>query len=163
MVILALYFERRDQEEGEEGDEGQDSSLPYRKKYYLFSEAEKKFYDVLKVVLKENYLIFAKVRVADLIYYPSRRGKWQSNFNRIKAKHVDFVICDKFKISPILVIELDDSSHNRYDRQKRDNFIDQAFNVAQLPILHIKNSYQYNPQELLKQIQSSLNNKPPQV
>jgi len=40
-------------------------------------------------------------------------------------------------------IELDDSSHQRPDRQARDQFVDGVFAAAQLPLLHIpvKRSY----------------------
>ncbi len=159
IIIAGIYVEARNgnYDDEEDGEDDVDDKLPYRKKYYLFSEAEKKFYDVLKTALKDEYLIFAKVRVADLLYSSKSKRSWQTDFNRIKAKHIDFVICDKEKISPLVAIELDDSSHNRYDRKQRDNFIDEAFKVAQLPLLHIKNSYQYDQQSLLNQIQTCLN------
>jgi len=161
IFATAFYLEYREHRYYDDYDEekydGQDL-LPYHKKYYLFSIAEKRFYDILKSFLKDEYLVFGKVRVADLLYYPKRQRDWLSRFNRIKAKHVDFVICDKNKICPLIVIELDDLSHNRYDRKERDNFIDKIFGEAKLPILHIKNPYDYDLPSLQKEIARILSN-----
>jgi hypothetical protein len=38
---------------------------------------------------------------------------------------------------PRLVVELDDRSHDRADRQARDAFVDQVLYAASYPILHI--------------------------
>ena len=60
-------------------------------------------------------VVLAKVRLADLIEANERHPQWQANFNRIRSKHVDFVLCDNW-LRPLLAIELDDSSHKRIDR-----------------------------------------------
>jgi hypothetical protein len=46
-------------------------------------------------------------------------------------------------VSPLLVVELDDSSHQRIERRNRDLFVDRALAAAGLPILHVtaKGSY----------------------
>lgn len=159
IFAVAIYFKIKDNEYDDydeaEHDEESDYTF-YRKKYYLFSIAEKRFYDILKSFLKDEYLIFDKVRIADLLYYPMKRRSWRAHFNRIQSKHADFVICDKNKISPLLVIELDDSSRNRYDRRKRDNFVDKIFEEAKLPILYVKNYYNNDFNELQNKIFSLL-------
>ena len=53
---------------------------------------------------------------------------------------------------PILGIELDDSSHTRSDRQARDEFVDKAFEVAKLPLIHVPARYSYNTNELSEQL-----------
>lgn len=57
----------------------------------LLSPAERSFFGVLQQVVASEYLIFAKVRLADVVR-PVRGGSrsvWQSAFNRISGKHVD--------------------------------------------------------------------------
>lgn len=39
---------------------------------------------------------------------------------------INFVLCDKENIEPLIAIELDDSSHGRPDRMARDIFIDRV-------------------------------------
>lgn len=60
--------------------------------------------------------------------------------NKIDLKSVDFVLFDKQNISPVLVIELDDYTHQRSDRQARDGFVDRVLNHCGVPILHVVSS-----------------------
>jgi len=151
VVLIAIYFFKEYFSDGEEESE---KKWPYRKKNYLLSEAEKKFYFTLSEILKNDYLIFTKVRLCDLLYLPKYQGDWRYYWNKIQSKHVDFLICDREDIKPLLVIELDDSSHLKSRRIERDIFVDEALKDATLPILHIRNSYTYERQELLAKIKN---------
>jgi len=129
------------------------SEWPYLKKDYLLTEAEKKFYFILSEMLGNDYLIFSKVRMADLLYLPKMsNSKYYHYQNKIQSKHVDFLICDKESIKPLLAIELDDSSHSELNRIARDMLVDKIFESAKLPILHIKVSGSYDKEKLLNQI-----------
>lgn len=60
---------------------------------------------------------------------------YRSYFNKVQAKHVDFVLCDKKMVARI-IIELDDSSHNRPDRQARDSFVDEILENVGYKVIH---------------------------
>jgi len=47
------------------------------------------------------------------------------------------VLFDKQNISPVLVIELDDFTHEREDRKERDLFVNKLFNHCGVPILRV--------------------------
>ena len=146
--LLRLLFGVKDKSE---------SRLPFKKKDYLLSMAEKNFYLILKQVADKNdVLLFAKVRLEDLLWIPAGTDNRFGERNRIKSRHIDFVLCDKENIKPLIAIELDDSSHNKQNRLDRDNFIDKVMTVAGLPILHQKVQYSYNPQELEGNISAKL-------
>ena len=104
------------------------TSFTYRRKPYLLSKAERSFYGVLSQAVAGKALIFSKVRVADVIT-PQQgltRSNWQRAFNRISAKHLDFILCDPQDCAVKLAIELDDVSHDSAKRQARDTFLDAA-------------------------------------
>jgi len=129
--------------------------FPYIKNDSLLSESEKKFYFVLTEILGNDYLIFSKVRMADLFHLPKMsNGDFYHYQNKINSKHVDFLICDKENIKPLLAIELDDSSHLKMDRISRDKLVDEIYENAKLPILHIKYSNNYEKIYLLNQIKT---------
>ena len=132
------------------------TALPYRKKDYLLTAAERSFYEVLCSVLDGQLLVFPKVRLADLVWMPKGTANRQTHFNRIQSKHVDFVLCTRDKISPVLVIELDDASHEEESRRHRDTFVDAALSAAGLPILHIPAKSAYVPAELAAAVQQKL-------
>lgn len=132
------------------------------------SAAEKSFFEVLKDVIKDEFYIFPQVELSRVLTIPDEeleriskdrkeeRRLWLKYFNKIKGKSLDFIICDKLNISIQLIIELDDSSHNREDRKKRDEFVDEAITQAGIPILHVKAQYTYNPKELKKTLSKYL-------
>jgi hypothetical protein len=132
------------------------AALPYRKKDYLLTAAERSFYEVLCGVVDGQLLVFAKVRLADLVYMPKGTANRQTHFNRIQSKHVDFVLCTRDKLSPVLVIELDDASHEEESRRDRDTFVDAALTAAGMPILHVPAERTYVPADLAAAIQQKL-------
>lgn len=111
---------------------------PYLPRKYIFTNSEFACYKNMKIVADKYGLeIFCKVRFADLI--DTRQGKdFNKWFNRVKSKHIDFVLLDEKTITPKLLIELDDSTHNREDRKKRDQFVDAVCAMCGLKIRHIK-------------------------
>ncbi|MBR3404955.1 MAG: DUF2726 domain-containing protein, partial [Firmicutes bacterium] len=60
-----------------------------------------------------------------------------SFFNRIKAKHTDFILVEPETLEVLAVVELDDPSHEREDRIERDEFVDHVYEAAGIPLLHI--------------------------
>ncbi|RTE66576.1 DUF2726 domain-containing protein [Amphritea opalescens] len=125
---------------------GVPQELGYRKRGALFTPAERSFYGVLlQAIDSDQYQVFGKVRVADLLEpQPSRnRSQWQKAFNAISAKHFDFVICNIDDLTPVAAIELDDKSHNQKHRQKRDEFLMKICKQSGFSLLRIPAQYAY--------------------
>jgi hypothetical protein len=138
-------------------DETAAEGTPYRKRTYFFSKAERSFFDVLTLISKENnYYLFAKVRLADLLSIERGTKERQKYFNKIAAKHIDFLICDQKYIKPLIAIELDDSSHQTKNRTMRDDFVVTAMAKAGLPLMRVSVRSAYNVNEIKQQINSLL-------
>lgn len=121
----------------------------------LFTPAEQLFLSSLEVALAGVPVrIFGKVRIADIIKVRPglERSDYAGAFSKIRAKHVDFVLINPLTTAPLLVIELDDSTHDEYDRKVRDAFVDEAMYQAQIPILHVPLRKRYLEQNLRAQI-----------
>lgn len=122
-----------------EENTGPDLSV-YEKKPYLFdTNSEFSLYKTLLELFGDKYFIFPQVNYSHLIQ--PRKTTWEEERkyrSRIDRKSADFVICDKDKIVPVLIIELDGSAHNLKSKQARDEFIDELTKIVDLPILHIK-------------------------
>jgi len=115
----------------------------FRKAKFM-SEAEIRFFKSLSEAIGPKYRIFAKPRLNDIVYaVDSNRSRYQSRANKLRMKHVDFLLCDPATLTPICVIELDDSSHSRQDREARDGFVNNALKAAGVPIAHfpVRSSY----------------------
>lgn len=106
-----------------EEKQGFNYSHSYQRKY-LFSRREKDAYWQLKGFTDAmSYQLFTKVRLFDLIEPIPGTRNYKGAQWKIQAKHLDFVICDK-NLNVMVIVELDDDSHNRPDRQQRDYFVD---------------------------------------
>ena len=127
------------------------SQLNYKASYqprFLLSINERDQYRKLKTwASNHDAIVFAKVRVLDLIEPRTGVNNYKTLFYKIQAKHVDFVICDQ-SIKVKCIIELDDNSHKNKDREERDKFLDEALTGAGYKVLHTK----YITADLLNQI-----------
>jgi hypothetical protein len=125
----------------------------------LLTPAERSFFGVLQQATAAEYQIFAKVRLADIVKpvrNPSRSG-WQSAFNRITGKHVDFVLCNLSNMAIVAVIELDDRTHERFERSTRDGLVDSALADAHIPVLRVPAQQTYSPSQIREQITETIN------
>lgn len=129
---------------------------PYSKVENLMTPTEVAFYKVLQQAVTNQYDIFAQVRLANLITI--KQNSWAKyfwdHFRPIGMKSLDFVLCDKATSKILLVIELDDYTHNRQHRILRDQFVDDTLKTVKIPIYHQKVQSWYNVNELRASIQS---------
>lgn len=149
LKIAVAYFER-----------SKSKSVPYQKKDSLLTEAEKQFFSVLQNIIVDRFLIFSQVSILEILTPENgldSRNRYSAH-NRIQAKHIDFLLCEKKTTRPLVAIELDDSSHYRADRIARDDFLNEAFASAGLPLLHIKTASHYDPIAIQAEINSLLDN-----
>lgn len=120
------------------------------KKDYIMTYQELKFYKELKKFADENNLtIFTKIRLADLVNIKwSYRWDFEKlkAFNKIKSKHIDFLIAEaNWKI--IKAIELDDYSHKEWN--KRDEVKNNFFEAVWIKLFRFKVSNNYVFDELI--------------
>jgi hypothetical protein len=131
-------------------------ALPYRRKDYLLTKAERSFFGALSQAVGDEYLIFPQIGLGQLLAVRSGTESPMTHLNRISAKRVDFLLCDRDAIRPLLAIELDDSSHARPDRRSRDAFVEAALAAAGLPLLRIPARAGYNLAEVESQIGAAI-------
>ncbi len=133
--------------------------LPYRLRDDFLSPAELSFYRVLRLAVKEQVVICAKVNLSDL-FFVTRPNENQKYRNKIDRKHVDFVLCHVDTMKPLVGIELDDASHQRADRVERDQFVDQAFQATGLPLVRLPAKVGYDPKGIAAQLARHLGGPP---
>jgi very-short-patch-repair endonuclease len=101
----------------------------------------------------KQYAIFPQLPLWMLIESESKDAKAARAFNnRINLKRVDFVLVDSSTQMPYIPIELDDRSHEREDRHKRDAFVDEVLQQAGIKLVRIRAAANYNPQMIRTQL-----------
>ena len=111
----------------------------FERKRYIMSPAELKFFKELQTASDNNWQIFSKVRLEDIISVKDGLDKKEAFAlrNRIKSRHIDFVVCDKDTMEIQVCVELDDSTHQQKKRIQRDDFVNQALSSAGVRIERI--------------------------
>ena len=123
----------------------------------LVTAAEQRFYEALDEAVDGRLMILSKVRVADLLSVTSEsRSARYRIFRSIASKHIDFVLVEAKDLRPLAAIELDDSTHRRRDRRKRDKLLDDLFAKAKLPLLRFKTASTYNPRSIEARFEEAL-------
>jgi hypothetical protein len=129
---------------------------PYERRGRLITKAELRFLRTLEICVQDRWRIFAMVRIADILQVSANVKARQSWQNKINCKHIDFVLCDVEDLRVVLAIELDDSSHNRADRQERDHFVNEAFLSAGLPLIRVPLQNTYDMKALKELIEQAV-------
>jgi hypothetical protein len=132
-----------------------DGPLPYERRGVLLSPAEINFLRSLQLAVREDWLIFSMVRLADIIKVRPRTRKFQNWNGRIQGKHLDFVICDLETLDVKLAIELEDPAATS-DRGRRDRFVDTALAAAGVPLLRVRVHDKYETAVLRKDLEDAL-------
>ena len=149
--VFILLLKKKNKQQPDE--EPQDNNLPYKICNRLLTDKELKFYQSLKPITDElGYNIMCKVRLADLAELPNGTPQYMKWFNAVRSKHIDFVICSG-DTSPLFAVEVDDKSHDKEDRKKRDAFVNKIFEGSPVKLLR----YRTWTNEQLKKDISDLN------
>lgn len=138
-------------------------SYPYAAQDELFTAAERAFLSELVAAIAGRAEISGKVRVADVLRVEKRlmsEKKWWKAFTKISSKHVDFVLFEPGTARIIAAIELDDRSHDKRKRRKRDEFLDRAFEAAGVPLLRFRTARRYPRASIEAKLSPVLGEKP---
>ena len=120
----------------EEGAAGERSKEPFKvhARASLLTPAEREFFERLILAAADlDLLVFPKVGLNDI--FDDDRGAPRGQYSSYCQMHVDYALVTRGTQRPVAGIELDDSSHDRPDRQANDSKKDAVFQAAGLPRL----------------------------
>jgi very-short-patch-repair endonuclease len=127
VVVAILAFLKAKSQDGSGGNE----IWPFYAKKPL-SQPEQVLYFRLIEALPEH-IILAQVQLSRFLGV-KKGHNYQSWSNRINRMSADFVVCNKDS-SIVAVIELDDATHQKPDRQAADAKKDKAIEAAEIKII----------------------------
>jgi Protein of unknown function (DUF2726) len=135
------------------------AELPYTKNFALFSPAERSLLAVLEQAVGRDYRIFGKVRAADIVIVRAMadRGAWHDAYDRISAKHFDFVLCDVKDLAVRCAIELIDKFHDSPRSHDRDGLLEGICKAISLPLVQLQARRDYSVIEVKNTILAALN------
>ncbi len=140
LVILGIFIYLRAR--------AQNNEFELQRKSRLLSPAERSFFDCLMPALSEDFFVFTKVSMLDVVAAsPAASGFEKRRIQkRLMGQHLDYVLCKKNDLSIFGVIELEnfDKSTSRTDRAKREDLVNSVCKAAHLRLFYfdIRQDYQ---------------------
>ena len=123
----------------------------FERRDYLMSPAELRFYKQLRIAADKHFWVHAQVRVEDVIEARKETKERSRVREYVKSSHFDFVVTtNESKI--VCAIELDDSSHDRPDRQRADKIKNELAAAVGLKLLRFESGRDYSPDVIASQI-----------
>jgi hypothetical protein len=132
----------------------QDERLPYRLRESFLSTPEVALLRVLQNMAGRHYMICPKVSLND-IFYIVRPNENVHFFNKFFRKHVDFLLCDPKSYKPAIGIELV-KPVARNETREADQFMENLFLSAGLPLVHVPSSERYAENDLTELLQLAI-------
>ncbi|MFA5353652.1 MAG: DUF2726 domain-containing protein [Thermodesulfovibrionales bacterium] len=123
MAVLVVLKKRRGGVTGE--------VWPFYAKKVLSQPEQVLYFRLLQAL--PNHIILSQVQLSRLLGV-KKGNSYQAWYNRINRMSADFVVCNKDS-SVVAVVELDDSTHQREDRQVADAKKNKALDSAGIPVI----------------------------
>lgn len=151
--IGALFGWNKDDEELEEKEQPK-----YTIKKSQMSECEKYFYDILTIHFSSDYDIRPQVPLSSIIEKEkSFSREYQNELNRV----IDFGIFNRETSEPLLLIEINDKTHNQSSRKERDKKVQSICNSAGIKLIafwtKFDNKEEYIVNRVIKEIDEIIN------
>ena len=136
LVVLHFIFKRR-------------AAPRYSAKDSLLTSTERKYYDLFVSFFGEDYLVLPQINLATVI--DKEGGGYRSELFR----NVDFGIFD-FNFRPLVLIEINDGTHLRPDRARRDEKVNLICKKAHIPLVTFWTKDGIDRQEIYKALKKYL-------
>jgi len=120
----------------------------------ILTDYEKFFFNIINEEFSNDYFVMPQVNLASIVKkikdFPSQ---YQNELNR----NIDIGIFDKNNMQPILLIEINDKTHNQKSRIDRDKKVHNICNIAQIPIITFYSNLPNKKDYIIKRIKNIIN------
>ncbi|GAB3011941.1 DUF2726 domain-containing protein [Bowmanella dokdonensis] len=137
---------------------GDSLAFPFKKRSNLFTPVERSFLELLESAVGSQYRIICRVKLSDIVSLRQGTDKkvGRNSMLRASSRHLDFVLCDKQDMSPVVAVDLVHQQGKEGYKSQRDWFVSSSLDAARIPHLRIKVKSGYSAQEIRECIDAKL-------
>lgn len=134
------------------------STYAFKSKGQLFTSVERSFLDMLEEAVGREFKVVCRVKLSDLVTVPTHLHKKKANdaLSKASAKYLDFVLCQKTDMRPVLAIDLVHKSGTESYKVQKDLFVTNALDTANIPLARIKVKSGYALEDIRECIETKL-------
>ena len=133
-------------------------AFPFMRRQQLFSPVERQFLDLIEKAVGQEFRVVSRVKLTDMLALRSNTNKKvaKSALLRATGKQLDFVLCNKSDMTPVLAIDLVQTNSKEGHNKQKDFFVTGCLDTAGIPHARIKAKHGYQVQEIKDCIESKL-------
>ena len=135
-------------------------TFPFKKKTNLFTPVERSFLALIDEAVGNQFRIMCRVKLSDVVATRESANKKTSKnaYSRTSGRQLDFVLCAKDDMSPVIAIDLVHANQNGKDgyKRQRDWFVSGALDAARIPHVRIKVRSGYTAKDIRQCIDAKL-------
>jgi hypothetical protein len=133
-------------------------AFPFKKKINLFTPVERSFLDLIEEAVGGKYRVLCRVKLTDILAVRQSTDKKTSKnaFSRAGGRNLDFVLCSKEDMTPVIAIDLVHKNGKDGYKSQRDWFTSGSLDAARIPHVRIKVRSGYTAKEIRDCIESKL-------
>jgi hypothetical protein len=133
-------------------------AFPFKNKGNLFTPVERSFLELIEEAAGKKYRVMCRVKLADILAIRQATDKktGKNALSRVSGRNLDFVLCSKEDMTPVMAIDLVHKSGKEGYKSQRDWFISGALDAARIPHLRIKVRSGYKAKDIRDCIEAKL-------
>lgn len=133
-------------------------AFPFKRKTTLFTQVEHSFLELIEQAVGQKYRVVCRVKLTDIITLRQNTNKKTAKAAQLRAmgKHLDFVLCSKEDMTPVLAIDLVHKQGKDGYKSQRDWFTSGALDAARIPHVRIKVKSGYKAKDIAECIDDKL-------
>ncbi len=139
------------------------TTTPTNKQYEsksLLTNYEKYFYDIISNEFSNMYYIMPQVNLASIV---NKIKDFPTQYQNELYRNIDIGIFDKSNMTPLLLIEINDKTHNNKNRIARDHKVKEICDTANIPLITFYSNYANKKDYIIQRIKETLSNNLPNV
>ncbi|MFT6898884.1 MAG: hypothetical protein ACJA13_003311 [Paraglaciecola sp.] len=124
--------------------------FPFKSKGNLFTAVERSFLELIEEAVGGQYRVMCRVKLGDILAVREKTDKkaLKNALSRANGRQLDFVLCAKGDMTPVVAIDLVHSNGKEGYKSQRDWFVSGALDAARIPHLRIKVRSGYNARDI---------------
>ena len=133
-------------------------TFPFRQKPQLFTPVEHTFLKLIEQAVGQEFRIVCRVRLSDVVTIRQQANKKKASMalSRAASRQLDFVLCDREGMRPILAVDLVHSQGKEGYKTQKDWFVTGALDAAGVPHARIKVKSGYSIEDIRECIENKL-------
>jgi hypothetical protein len=133
-------------------------AFPFAVKKQLFTAAERQFLSLIEQSVGDEFRVLCRVKLIDILSLRSNTDRKIANSALLRAggKQLDFVLCERKDMTPVMAIDLVFGLGKDGHNTQRDFFVSGALDTASIPHVRIKAKSGYTTADIRECIEAKL-------